>query len=52
MPQVVHRAVAKVSRLVFIGRDAGNPDAEVAGSREIQELRAEIAALRAELRGR
>ena len=34
----------------FIGRDAENADAEVAGSREVLALRAEIAALRDELR--
>jgi voltage-gated potassium channel len=44
--------VTAVLSTFFIGRDAENPDAEVAGSKEIQELRAEITALRAELRGR
>jgi voltage-gated potassium channel len=44
--------VTAVLSTFFIGRDAENPKAEVAGSREIQELRAEIASLRAELRGR
>jgi voltage-gated potassium channel len=43
--------VTAVLSTFFIGRDAENPDAEVAGSSQIQELRAEIAALRAELRG-
>lgn len=33
----------------FIGRDAENPDAEVAGTQALIELQAEIAALRAEL---
>lgn len=33
----------------FIGRDAENPEAEVAGSKEIAALQAEIAALRTEL---
>ena len=34
----------------FIGRDAENDETEVAGERSIQSLRAEIAALRAEIR--
>lgn len=34
----------------FVGRDAENPDAEVAGARTIAELKAEIAALRGEIR--
>jgi voltage-gated potassium channel len=33
----------------FVGRDAENPDAEVAGAKEIADLQAEIAALRTEL---
>lgn len=33
----------------FVGRDAENPDAEVAGAKEIAALHTEIAALRAEL---
>ncbi len=33
----------------FIGRDAENPEAEVAGTKEITELQAEIAALRTEI---
>jgi voltage-gated potassium channel len=33
----------------LVGRDAENPDAEVAGAKELRELRAEIAALREEL---
>ncbi|WP_088889595.1 potassium channel family protein [Leptolyngbya ohadii] len=33
----------------FVGRDAENPDAEVAGTKAIAELQAEIAALRTEL---
>jgi voltage-gated potassium channel len=34
----------------FIGRDAENTEAEIGGAREIIELKAEIAALRRELR--
>jgi len=34
----------------FIGRDAEDPEAEVAGAQDVRELRAEIAALRDELR--
>lgn len=33
----------------FVGRDAENPNAEVAGAKEIAQLQAEIAALRTEL---
>lgn len=33
----------------FVGRDADNPEAEVAGAKEIAALQAEIAALRADL---
>lgn len=33
----------------FVGRDANNPEAEVAGTKEIAALQAEIAALRTEL---
>jgi voltage-gated potassium channel len=33
----------------FVGRDAEDPDAEVAGAREVTALQAEIAALRTEL---
>jgi voltage-gated potassium channel len=43
--------VTAVLSTFFIGRDAENPDGEVAGAREIRELRAEIAALREQLRG-
>lgn len=43
--------VTAVLSTFFIGRDAENPDAELAGSKEIQALRVEIASLRAELRG-
>lgn len=35
----------------FVGRDAEDPDAEVAGAAALEELRREVAALRAELRG-
>jgi voltage-gated potassium channel len=34
----------------FIGRDAANPDAELAGADEIESLRVEVAALRRDLR--
>lgn len=34
----------------FIGRDAEDPEAELAGAPDMRELRAEIAALREELR--
>jgi voltage-gated potassium channel len=34
----------------FVGRDAENPEAEVAGAKEIAALQAEVAALRTELR--
>lgn len=34
----------------FVGRDAENPEAEVAGERVLRELRDEVAALRTELR--
>jgi len=33
----------------FIGRDAENPNAEVAGTKELAELHTEIAALRTEI---
>jgi voltage-gated potassium channel len=33
----------------FVGRDAASEEAELAGAREVGELRAEIAALRAEI---
>ena len=33
----------------FVGRDAENPDAEMAGAKEIAALQAEVAALRAEI---
>ncbi len=41
----IHAALATF----FVGRDAENPEAEVAGAKEIEELQAEIAALRTEL---
>lgn len=44
--------VTAVLSTFFIGRDAENPEGELASSKEIQELLGEIAALREELRGR
>lgn len=35
----------------FIGRDAENEGAELAGARSVEALSSEIAALRAEIRG-
>ena len=42
--------VAATLATFFVGRDAQNPEAELAGARAIAELRSEIAALRGEIR--
>ena len=44
--------VAAALATFFVGRDAENANAEIAGERALNALRAEIAALRAELRAR